>query len=111
MGRVLFQLHAAALGRRAALARTRLTRHEARVALGFLLSSDPSGDNRGLFRATLPGVPMAQKHGWTTSLRHTAAIVYGPGGPTIVVVLTYRPRLALADALEVARRALLLTLP
>jgi hypothetical protein len=111
MGRVLFQLHAAALGRRSALARTRLSRHEARVALGLLLSSDPAGDNLGLFRPALPGVPMAQKHGWTTSVRHSAAIVYGPDGPTIVVVLTYRPRLALAESRELATRVLGLTLP
>jgi hypothetical protein len=33
---------------------------------------------------------MAQKHGWTTSLRHSAAVVYGTRGPKIVVLLTYR---------------------
>lgn len=104
MGRVLFQLHSAALGRRSALARTRLSRHEARVALGLLLSSDPQGDNVGLFRPVLAAVPMAQKHGWTTSLRHSAAIVYGPNGPTILVVLTYRTRLPLPDARELGRR-------
>jgi hypothetical protein len=54
---------------------------------------------------------MAQKHGWTTSVRHTAAIVYGPRGPTILVVLTYRPGLALADARDLARRVVSLTLP
>jgi hypothetical protein len=111
VGRMLFQLHAAALGRRSALARTRLSRHEARVALGLLLSSDPAGDNLGLFRPFLPSVPMAQKHGWTTSLRHSAAIVYGARGPTIVVVLTYRPRLRLAEASELGRRFVILTLP
>jgi hypothetical protein len=104
IGRVLFQLHSAALGRREALARTRLSRHEARVALGLLLASDSTGDNLGLFRPVLPAVPMAQKHGWTTSIRHSAAIVYGPGGPTILVVLTYRARLPLADARELGRR-------
>jgi hypothetical protein len=64
------------------------------VALGLLLSTDPAGDNTGLFRRALgPGPPMAQKHGWTTSIRHSAAIVYGPSGPRIVVLLTYRPEL------------------
>jgi Beta-lactamase enzyme family len=111
IGRVLFQLHAAALGRRAALARTRLSRHEARVVLGLLLSTDPAGDNLGLFRPVLPRVPMAQKHGWTTSVRHSAAIVYGPRGPTILVVLAYRPKLSPAEARELARRAVRLTLP
>jgi hypothetical protein len=38
-------------------------------------------------------VPAAQKHGWTTSVRHSAAIVYSRGGPLIVVCLTYRPGL------------------
>jgi hypothetical protein len=93
-GRILFVLHAAALGRVDALRRTRLSRHEARVALGLLLSSDPAGDNVGLLRGPIgAGIPMAQKHGWTTSIRHTAAIVYGLRGPRIVVVLTYRPDL------------------
>ena len=104
MGRVLFQLHSAALGRREALGRTRLSRHEARVVLGLLLASDPRGDNLGLFRPVLPAVPMAQKHGWTTSVRHSAAIVYGPRGPTILVVLTYRARLPLADARRLGAR-------
>jgi hypothetical protein len=111
VGRILFQLHAATLGRRDALSRTRLSRHEARVALGLLLSSDPAGDNLGLFRPALPRVPMAQKQGWTTSLRHSAAIVYGPHGPTILVVLTYRPGLSLAEARELGRRVVRLTLP
>jgi hypothetical protein len=109
VGRVLFQLHGAAVGRRRALERTRLSRHEARVALALLLSSDPAGDNLGLFRPVLPGLPMAQKHGWTTTVRHSAAIVYGPSGPTILVVLTYRPRLALSEARELARRFVRLT--
>lgn len=94
VGRVLFELHGAALGNRLSLRRTGLSRHEARVALGLLLSSDPRGDNLGLFRPALgPALPMAQKHGWTTSLRHSAAIVYTPRGPTITVLLTYRPAL------------------
>ena len=42
---------------------------------------------------------MAQKNGWITDVRDTAAIVYGPHGPRIVVVLTYRP------GLDAARRA------
>jgi hypothetical protein len=100
LGRILLELHAAALGNGLALRRTGLTLHEARVALGLLLSSDPRGDNRGLLRPSSGrAVPMAQKHGWTTYLRHTAAIVYGPHGPVIVVVLTYRPELALSAAL------------
>jgi hypothetical protein len=111
VGRILFQLHAAALGRPASLRATRLSRREARVALRFLLSSPPTGENLGLFRPSLPAVPMAQKQGWTTSLRHTAAIVYGRGGPTILVVLTYRTQLAPADARALGARFVSLALP
>jgi hypothetical protein len=61
------------------------------VALGLLLSSSVGGQNLGLFRPALgPSVAMAQKHGWTTSVRHSAAVVYAAGGPKIVVLLTYR---------------------
>jgi Beta-lactamase enzyme family len=92
LGRVLFELHAAALGNRLSLRRTGLTRHEARLGLALLLSSVPTGLNTGLLRPALGrGVPLAQKHGWTSQVWHTAAIVYGRRGPKIVVVLTYRP--------------------
>ena len=99
LGRILFELHAASLGNGLALRRTGLSRHEARVGLALLLSSDPAGDNLGLLRPALgPRLPMAQKQGWTTSVRHTAAILYGPSGPRIVVILTYRGQLALSSA-------------
>lgn len=106
LARILFELHAAGVGNGLALKRTGLTRHEARIAIGLLCSSDSRGDNRGLFRPRLPRTPMAQKHGWTTSVRHTAAIVYGRRGPTIVVVLTYRPKLRPERAVTLARRVL-----
>ena len=94
IGRVLFELHAGAVGNRLSLRRAGLSRHEARVALGLLLSSSPRGDNLGLFRPTLgPTLPIAQKHGWNSSVRHSAAVVYRPSGPTIAVLLTYRPGL------------------
>jgi len=84
LGRILVELHAAALGNRLSLRRTHLTRHEARVALGLLLSSDPRGDNLGLLRpAVAPSLPVAQKNGWTTTIRHTAAILYLPRGPLV----------------------------
>ena len=91
VGRILLELHAAALGSRLAARRTRLSRHEASVALGLLLSSSTGGGNLGLFRPALgPSVAMAQKHGWTTSVRHSAAVIYGRRGPKILVLLTYR---------------------
>jgi hypothetical protein len=104
IGRILFELHSAALGNGSSLRLTRLTRHEASVALGMLLRSDPRGPNVGLFRPALRGVPMAQKHGWTASVRHSGAIVYALDGPRIAVVLTYRPGLSGAAATALGGR-------
>jgi hypothetical protein len=107
MGRVLATLHAAATGSTQARRASRLTAHEARVALALLLSSEPRGDNLGLFRPSLTaGTPAVQKHGWISSARHSAAIVYGPNGPVVVVVLTYQEGISLARARELARRVL-----
>ena len=105
LGRILFELHAAALRNRLSLRRTGLTPHEARLGLGLLLSSVPRGLNEGLLRPALgPRVPLAQKHGWTSSLWHTAAVVYGARGPTIVVILTYRPVIRYAASAELGAR-------
>jgi hypothetical protein len=109
LGRILATLHAGAAGRTGALQRARLSRHEARVGLALLLASERSGDNAGLLG--LPaGLPAAQKHGWTSSTRHSAGIAYLREGPVIVVVLTYATGLRLADArrlgVQVARIAL-----
>jgi beta-lactamase class A len=90
LGRVLTTLHSAAAGSRAAGRLAGLTRHEARVGLGLLLASERAGDNAGILGLT-PGLPAAQKHGWTSSTRHSAALVYAPTGPVVVVALTYRP--------------------
>jgi beta-lactamase family protein len=104
LGRILFELHAAALGNGLSLRRTALSRHEARVGLALLLSSSRRGSNLGLLRPALGRrVPMAQKQGWTRSVRHTAAIVYGRRGPVIVVVLTYRPRIDSTGPAALAR--------
>ncbi len=105
MTRVLTVLHDAAHGSSKARRATGLSKHDARVGLALLLSSEARGDNLGLFRPALPaGTPAAQKHGWISSARHSAAIVYGPRGPVVVVVLTYRERLSLLDARALARR-------
>jgi beta-lactamase class A len=107
LGRILVELHLAALGNRLSLRRTGLSVRNARLALGLLLSSSPRGANLGLFRPALgPGRPAAQKQGWTTSLRHSAAIVYAPQGPRIVVLLTYRPSVNAAAALALGGRFL-----
>jgi hypothetical protein len=77
-----------------ALARLHLSQRESRLALGLLLSSEPRGNNVGLLRPALGATPAAQKHGWLSVARHTAAIVlYGRHGPKILVVLTYAPDL------------------
>jgi hypothetical protein len=89
LGRILAELHGAALGNGLSARRTGLTRHEARVALGLLLSA-AEGENVGLLRPSTH-VPLARKEGWTTKVRHTAAIAYTARGPRIVVVLTFRP--------------------
>ena len=105
LGRILFELHSAALGNTVGRRRTGLDRHRARLALGLLLSSSPRGDNVGVLRGAYgPTIPMAQKQGWTTYLRHTAAIVYGPQGPRILVVLTYRQNLPFSSARSLGER-------
>jgi beta-lactamase class A len=105
LGRILFQLQAAALGRRAALAATGLTRHEARVGLALLLSSESRADNLGLFRPAVGrDYPMAQKNGWFSAVRHTAALLYAPEGPKIAILLTYRPGITRAEAARLGAR-------
>jgi hypothetical protein len=102
--RVLTTLHAAASGRREAQVAAGLSRHEARVGLALLLGSEPLGDNIGLFRPWLPaGAPAAQKHGWISSARHSAAIVYARDGPVVLVLLTYDPGLSLERAQRLGR--------
>lgn len=107
LGAVLTTLHQAALGDPATLARSRMTRSQARLGLGLLLSSEQRGDNRGLLSDAVGGsIPMAQKQGWISSARHTAAIVYTAHGPVVVVVLTYRPGITRAAAAALGRAVL-----
>jgi len=88
---MLYVIHAAAFGADWALQALGLSQHEAALGLNLLLSSQSVGENRGLFRRAVgPKLPMAQKHGWISTARHSAAIIYGNTGPRIVVVLTYR---------------------
>ena len=69
-----------------------------------LLASELRGNNVGLVRPFVPtGTPVAQKNGWIHDARHTAAIVYEPNAPRIVVVLTYAPNLRLATARRLGR--------
>ncbi len=104
LGRALYAIAAAAAGDRTAARRTGLDEETARYALGLLLESERSGVNAGLVAGGLPpGTPIAQKNGWITDVRDTAAIVYGPGGPRIVVVLAYRPGLTTEAAAALGR--------
>ena len=101
LGRILRAVQAAALGNADALRRTGLTVHEARLGLALLLAATPDGGP--LVGAVRPGLPVAQKTGWTDKARHVAAIVYAPDGPKLVVVMTYRPQIDAGAASRLAR--------
>jgi len=105
LGRALYRIHAAAFGDGAALGGLGLTRAQARAVLALLLQSTPVGDNRGLVRPALPRATIAQKNAWISDLRTTAAIVYAPSGPTIVVVEVSRPGVTTTEARAVAADA------
>jgi hypothetical protein len=106
LGRALYRIHAAAGGNGLALAQLGVTRSQAQATLAGLLRSRPLGDNVGLVRPWLPAATIAQKNAWLSDLRTTAAIVYRPTGPTIVVFEAYRPGIEPREARELARRAL-----
>lgn len=90
LARVLFAVHAAATGDRAARSATGLSTRAARVLLGHLLASEQRGENRSLLAGGAPrGSLLAQKNGWLRAARHGAAIVYTPRGPRIAVMLAY----------------------
>lgn len=106
LGRALFRLHAAALGRRWALRATGLTQAQAAAGRAILLASQRSGDNGGLFRRWLGDIALAQKHGWISDVRLSAAIAHRRAGPVIVVVAAYRPGVTLREAQSLARGVL-----
>jgi beta-lactamase class A len=109
LARMLYAIHATAVGAPGARAQTGLTAHQARLALGWLLASQQRAGNVSLLAGgAAPGTPIAQKNGWIRSARHAAGIVYGPGGPAIVVVLTYdNAGVGLAAARTLGRRVVL----
>ena len=105
LGTILRFVAAAAAGERAATRRTGLGPSAARYALGLLLQAERRGNNVGLLAGALPaGIPIAQKNGWISDARHTAAIVFGPQGATVVVALTFRERLTFRAAVAFGRR-------
>lgn len=107
LGRILSTLHGAAGADPVALDASGLTPGEARLALGYLLSSQASGDNLGLLRPEIPSVvPIARKEGWLDDARHTAAIVFRPTGAEVLVILTYRSGVTLQQARSLSRSVL-----
>lgn len=99
LGRALFALQRAALGRS-----TFLPRSQGRRALALLRASIPYGANTGLLRPWLGHTPVAQKNGWLGDVRITAAIVYRKRGPVIVVVALHRDELDPSVARDLGRQ-------
>jgi hypothetical protein len=97
LGRALFALQARRAG---------LTEHEADYGLALLRRSIPVGENEGLLRPWLRGIPVAEKNGWLSDTRITAAIVYRPSGPLIIVVEVNRPGLPRYEARALGRDVL-----
>jgi beta-lactamase class A len=107
LGRLLYVLHAGAAGNVVALRATGLDAARSQYGLRLLLASELRGNNVGLVRPFVPvSTPVAQKNGWIHDARHTAALVYAPGGPRIVVILTYAPNLRLSVARSLGRAVL-----
>lgn len=106
LGRALYRIHAGALGNRGALRATALTRHQSRAGLSLLLEPERAGDNLGLLRPWLGRTVVAEKNGWLSDTRTTAAIVYRPAGPVIVVVELYRPGVTGAEGRRLGRQVL-----
>jgi beta-lactamase class A len=104
LGRILYVLHGCAFRNAAAVRASGLDSRRCGYALRLLLASELHGNNVGLVRPFVSSrTPVAQKNGWLHDARHTAAIVYLPNGPKIVVVLTYARNLRLATARRVGQ--------
>ena len=106
LGRALYRLHAGAHGDRRVLRALGLTHRQATLGLRVLASSQPASDNEGLLRPWLRGARVAEKNGWLSDTRTTAAIVYGDGRATIVVLEAYRPGVSLREAQRLGRAVL-----
>jgi hypothetical protein len=106
LGRALHRLHAAAHGDARMLRLLGLSRRQAIAALRVLASAQPVRDNAGLLRPWLRGATVAEKNGWLTDTRITAAIVYRGGRATVVVVELYRPGVGHAEAKRLGRAVL-----
>ena len=107
LGRALHRLHAGAHGDARMLRLLGLSRPQAVAALRVLASAQAVADNAGLLRPWLAGATVAEKNGWLSDTRTTAAIVHRGGRATIVVVELYRPGVSYAEAKRLGRRVLL----
>lgn len=106
LGRALHRVHAAAHGDARALRLLGMTRRQSVLALRVLASAQPVGENAGLLRPWLGGATVAEKNGWVSDTRTTAAIVYRGGRATIVVVEIFRPGVSYAEAKRLGRDVL-----
>lgn len=106
LGRALHRLHAGSHGDERMLRLLGMTRRQAVVALRVLASSQPVGENAGLLRPWVPGATVAEKNGWLSDTRTTAAIVYRGGRATIVVVEVYRPGVSVREGRRLGRDVL-----
>jgi beta-lactamase class A len=106
LGRALHRLHAGAHGDARMLRLLGLSRRQAVVGLRVLASAQPVADNAGLLRPWLAGATIAEKNGWLSDTRTTAAIVYRGGRATIVVVELYRPGVTYVEAKRLGRAVL-----
>ncbi len=106
LGRALYRLHAGAHGDVRVLRLLGLTSRQAVAALRVLASAQPVGQNAGLLQPWLGGVAIAQKNGWLSDTRTTAAIVYQGSRATIVVVEAFRPGITYAEARKLGRDVL-----
>jgi hypothetical protein len=106
LGRALYRLHAGAHGDARVLRLLGLTRRQAVAALRVLASAQPIGQNAGLLQPWLGATTVAQKNGWLSDTRMTAAIVYQDSRATIVVVEAFRPGITYAEAKKLGRDVL-----
>ncbi len=94
LGRAFLRLQAAAGGHAWAIAKLGLSREQATAALGYLRLHEVGPS----LLAPPPGAVLAEKDGWISDARGSAAVAYTRNGPKIVIVLTYRPGVSDTEA-------------
>ena len=76
------------------IAKLGLSREQATAALGYLRLHEVGPS----LLAPPPGAVLAEKDGWISDARGSAAVAYTRNGPKIVIVLTYRPGVSDTEA-------------